>query len=104
MSAEDDSGLIFDAVQMGRRRTDFGKSHSCERPTSQLSSPSAQRTSVQAGSSETMRGLGMLDARVVHSAGHWRVQPTGEWNQISLSLLLLLLLLLLLFLRRRSAR
>src|SRR2546425_8242049 len=74
MSTELDSGLSFGLVQTGSRRTDAGKSHSCEQPTSRPSSPSAQTTSVQAGSRETMRGFGMVRKRIIRAAGRWPAQ------------------------------
>jgi hypothetical protein len=42
-------------VNEGKRVTECGKSHSCERPTSWSSKPSAQTISVALGSSETIR-------------------------------------------------
>src|SRR5687767_9953365 len=44
------------SVQAGRRRTEAGWSHSCERPASADSKPSAQTISVLEAISETTRG------------------------------------------------
>src|SRR5580692_1693719 len=52
----------------GRRRTQSGLSHSCERPTSISPAPRAQTISVALANSETMRTLVIVVglARVVH--------------------------------------
>ena len=52
----------------GRRRTQSGLSHSCERPTSISPAPSAQTISVALASNEIIRTLVIVDGleRVVH--------------------------------------
>src|SRR2546428_13374369 len=44
------------AEQAGRRRTESGTSHSCDRPTSRASHPRAQTISVALAMSDTTRG------------------------------------------------
>ena len=50
-------------VHTGNEFTSSGKSHSCDRPTSDGPSPNAQTISVQDGRSETMRGEAINDRK-----------------------------------------
>src|SRR5438445_8804227 len=80
---------IFASVQIGRRSTPRGKSHSCDLPTSAFSKPSAHTISVALGSSETMRAIAFhqceraKENRAIERIGNERVAEVGTRGDVA---------------------